>query len=186
VGWIYDDPAVDLYDHEGRCVPLLTDGSEPDSVDGGWWAYDGQDGRPLAAAVKAACACGWRSELFYPINLDNHELTEGEEYSTGPWAAWAEHIRELVGTAVPPELAEALATVRELLAQAATERPLAALTVIGQLEHLVEHQAAIAATEARARRITWDAIGQALRVSRQAAHQRLSKHTTTTTEREAV
>ncbi|MEU0023539.1 hypothetical protein ABZ173_38580 [Streptomyces rochei] len=189
MGWVHDVPADDLYDHEGYAVAVLADGSEPEPIqvpvtgrDGitspnsAWWLYTGKDGRPLAAGVKAACACGWRAKEVHPIYFDDHEATEGIEYNDGPYWNWArEHIASLLGTAMPTELREALATVAEQVREHAMLRPLVALAAIGQLEKLVGDVAPTAGAGARNDGQTWTAIGRALGTTRQAAYQRFSR-----------
>lgn len=189
MGWVHDVPADDLYDHEGYTVAVLADGSEPEPLrfpvpgregittkNSRWDLYNGTDGRPLAAAVRAACECGWRSVDTFPVDFDDDEGTEGWEDNTGPFAAWqSEHIEALLGTAMPTELREALATVSKQLREHAMHRPLVALAAIGQLEKLVGDQAPTAGAAARKDGQTWQAIGKALGTSRQAAYQRFSR-----------
>jgi hypothetical protein len=193
MGWVHDVPEDDLYDHEGYPVAVLADGSEPEPLrfpvpgregittrNSAWWLYTGEEGRPLATSVKAGCTCGWRSTNTFPIDFEHQEATDGWEDNSGPFAAWtSEHIDALLGTTMPTELREALGTVKQLVGQLATERPLVALTAIGQMEKLIEVQAPIAGTWARSRKVTWEAIGRALRTSRQAAYQRFGKYTST-------
>jgi|SRR6476620_11737010 len=189
MGWVHDDPDADLYDHEGYAVAVLADGSEPEPIqvpvsgrgditspNSAWWLYNGQDGRPLATGVKAGCACGWRSTETFPVDFEDHEATDGFEFNEGPFAAWSyEHIASLLGTAVPRELRDAIATAARLLREESTRRPLVALTVIGQLEKLVGDLAPTAGAAARKDGQTWNAIGRALNTSRQAAYQRFSR-----------
>lgn len=189
MGWVHDVPEDDLYDHEGYPAAVLADGSEPEPLqfpvpgregvttgNSAWWLYTGQDGRPLAAGVKAACACGWRSAEVFPVDFEDHEATDGFEYNDGPFAEWQYgHIASLKGVAVPRELREALATVAQRLREASRLQPLVALTVIGQLEKLVGDLAPTAGAAARMDGQTWSAIGKALNTSRQAAYQRFSR-----------
>lgn len=189
MGWVHDVPEDDLYDHEGYAVAVLADGSEPQPLrfpvpgregvttpNSAWWLYDGTSGRPLAAGVRAGCQCGWRGSEVHPVDFDDHEATEGFEYNDGPYWSWfREHIGSLLGTAMPPELSEALAVVARQLREQAAARPLVALTAIGQLETLIADQAPVAGAAARRTGRTWNAIGQALGISRQAAFQRFSR-----------
>jgi hypothetical protein len=178
MGWVHDVPEDDLYDHEGYAQPVLADGTEPEPVQGNssWWTYDGKDGRPLAAKVKAGCSCGWRSTETFPIDFDDWEATDGYEYNDGPFGAWSyEHIASLLGTAMPRELTEALDTVGRLVRQLAAERPLVALTAVGRIEKLVGDVAPTAGAAARKDGQTWAAVGRALNTSRQAAYQRFSR-----------
>ena len=187
MGWVHEDPDADLYNHEGYAVAVLADGTEPEPIqvpltngdaapNSAWWLYHGRDGRPLAAGVKAACACGWRAKEIHPVYFDDHEMTDGFEYNDGPYWNWArEHIAPLLGTAMPPELSDALDTVAMLVGQLADERPLAVLTAIGRMEKLVAHCAPTAGAAARTKGETWSAVGKALGTSRQAAYQRFSR-----------
>lgn len=188
MGWVHDVPADDLYDHEGYTVAVLADGSEPEPLrfpsgregvtfkNSRWDLYDGTEGRPLATAVRAACECGWRSADTFPVDFEDDEATEGWETNSGPFAAWqTEHIGALLGTAMPTELRDALATVAELVRKFSAERPLVALAAIGQLENLVGNVAPTAGAGARLDGESWSTIGRALGTTRQAAFQRFSR-----------
>jgi hypothetical protein len=189
MGWVHDVPEDDLYEHEGFTVAVVADGSEPEPLrfpvkghegittqNSGWWLYNGTEGRPLAVAVRGGCECGWRSADTFPLDFDDEESTEGWEDNTGPFAAWeSEHIASLLGTAMPTELREALATVAAKMREHATDRPLVTLAAIGHLEKLVGDLAPTAGAAARMDGQTWTSIGKALNTSRQAAYQRFSR-----------
>jgi hypothetical protein len=189
MGWVHDVPEDDLYEHEGFTVAVLADGSEPEPLrfpvqgregittqNSGWWLYNGTEGRPLAVAVRGGCECGWRSVDTFPLDFDDEESTEGWEDGTGPFAAWeSAHIASLLGTVMPTELREALATVAAQMREHARLRPLVALAAIGQLEKLVGDLAPTAGAGARKDGKTWDAIGRALGTTRQAAFQRFKR-----------
>jgi hypothetical protein len=189
MGWVHDDGEDDLYEHEGYPVAVLADGSEPEKLqfpvpgregvttgNGAWWLYTGEEGRPLAVAVRGGCACGWRSEDTFPVDFDDHETTDGYEYNDGPFGAWQfEHIASLLGTAMPRELREALATVARLVREQSVARPMVALAAIGQLEKLVGDVAPTAGAGARNSGEKWTVIGRALGTTRQAAYQRFSR-----------
>lgn len=169
-------------DHEGYAVAVMGDGTEPASIKGNsaWWLYDGQDGRPRAVAVRAGCACGWRSSEMFPIDVKDHDGTEGFEYGSDapfPYGAWErQHIAPLLGTTVPDDLTDAIATVRRLLAGLTTSRPLAAAAAAAEVEKLGSAALQRAVTAARDSGGSWEDIGQALGTSRQAAHQRFAKN----------
>ncbi|MFF9733723.1 hypothetical protein ACF1GX_30390 [Streptomyces albidoflavus] len=179
-------------DHEGYPVAVMSDGTEPapiqqevslpgggtaTSPNSGWWLYDGQDGRPRAFAVRAGCACGWRSPEMFPVDFEDHDETDGFEYGGGPYKAWdRQHIAPLLGTTVPDELADAIATVRRMLDGLATSRPLAAVAAAADVEKLGTASLQRAVTAVRDSHGSWEEIGQALGTSRQAAHQRFAKN----------
>lgn len=193
MNWVHDVPEDGLDDHEGRCVAVMGNGNEPTPVqqksslpDGetgtnltsAWWLYDGKSGGPRAVAVRAACACGWRSPEMFPIDFTDRGRTEGwAEHNDGPASAWTHHINSLLGTTVPPEVAETIATLRWLLTGLAESRPLAAITASTEVETVAATILKIAVTTARARpeSSSWETIGQALGTSRQGAHQRFAK-----------
>jgi hypothetical protein len=168
MGWVHDVPGDDLYDHEGYCVAVLADGSEPEPVqeelgngatsgNSSWWLYDGTKGRPRAAAVRAGCACGWRSSATFEVDFDDQEATEGFEYNDGPWLAWQQqHINHLLGSQIPLELQDALDTVDRMLTGLTSTRPLAVLAAVWRLEKLAQQapEAASAPTARGAPRAT--------------------------------
>ena len=191
MGWVHDVPEDDLYEHEGYAVAVIADGSEPPAVQvplpgGGtapnnsWRLYDGSaPDRPLAVGLRAACECGWRGERMRPLDWNNQEGSEGSDVGltpTGPYGDWLAHIDDLRGTTVPQRVRELVAALSAKLGEMADERPIAALEAIGTLEAVTRHRGRAAAETARERDITWDAIGRALGITRQAAFQRFAKH----------
>ena len=190
MSWVHDVPEDDLYEHEGFAVAVLADGSEPETLqfpvpgrpgittgNSAWWLYNGTKGAPRATAVRAGCACGWRSPESFPVDFADHDRTEGWEDAEGPFKAWqGQHIGALLGTAMPVELRQALATANRLVRDLSLERPLVALAAIGELEKLVGNWAPTAGAGARRDGATWDAIGNALGTTRQGAHNRFSRY----------
>ncbi|MGW6979165.1 hypothetical protein ACWGE1_06910 [Streptomyces sp. NPDC054932] len=106
-----------------------------------WSAYDGRHRRPRAEALRAGCACGWRSPAQYPLDWDtisDQPLYEADVDLTGPLADWNAHLSLVRDDAVPlPEpLAALLVQITEQLTAAATDAPLAALRAAGVLERI--------------------------------------------------
>lgn len=115
---------------------------------------------------------------MFPVDATDHEATEGYEYNDGPFAAWnREHITQLLGTAVPADVRETIATLRRMLTGLAEGRPLAGIAAAAEVEKMATTNLQIAVTAARTQKpeSSWEAIGKAAGVSRQAAHQRFSK-----------
>lgn len=158
--------------HEGRAVAVLGNGAEGEEP---WFRYDGAEGRPQAVALRAACACGWRSGEMFPAHFADWDAAEGAEEGTGPYAAWDAHVARLLGDQVPEDVALAIAALRRSLAELTERRPLAAAAAAGQVEKMGAAALQRAVTAARGAEASWDAVGRALGVSRQAAHQRWSK-----------
>ncbi|ARE79485.1 hypothetical protein B6R96_36320 (plasmid) [Streptomyces sp. Sge12] len=188
MGWHSDDlPAG----HEGYAVAVLADGTEPPPVrtprtgaDGqaytgensSWWQYDGQEGRPRAFAVKAGCACGWRSAAMFPVFLEDQDNTEGFETGDGPFAEWeTEHVGQLISGRIPDDVADTIEKLRVQLAALADARPLAAVEAAARVEKLGTARLQQAVTSAVRGGASWTVIGTATGTTRQAAHQRFSK-----------
>ncbi len=103
--------------HEGSVGVLLEDDTEPGPVyydvgSGGhvpsttiWHAYDGRFGRPRAAALRGACACGWRGMAEYPVNwgeLGNQRALYASDVDlSGPIADYGAHLSVIRDAAVP-------------------------------------------------------------------------------------
>ncbi|MDG5807940.1 hypothetical protein P9869_35890 [Streptomyces ossamyceticus] len=186
MGWVTDDGR-----HEGYAVAVLADGREASAEDnpGGnsaWWCFDGREGRPLAVGVRAACDCylgggsprsDWRGATVFPVDFAaDFEWTEGDD-TRGPYAEWwRTHVTPAEAATVPGDVTELLDVVRARLAELAEERPLATLTAVARLDGLAQAAGVRAAGAAQRRGASWSDIGTALGVTKQAAHQRLSRH----------
>ncbi|MEU9087237.1 hypothetical protein [Streptomyces sp. NPDC048357] len=106
-----------------------------------WSAYDGRARRPRAEALRAVCACGWRSPAQYRLDWDtigDQPLHEADVDLTGPLADWTAHLSVVRDATVPlPEpLAALLVEMAERLAATAADAPLAALRAAGVLERI--------------------------------------------------
>ncbi|MFF3089993.1 hypothetical protein ACFVRB_33895 [Streptomyces nojiriensis] len=173
--------------HEGSVGVLLEDGTEPGPVyfDVGsgshvpsttqWHAYDGRFGRPKAALLRGACACGWRGPAEYPLDWtaldDQKPLYEADVDLTGPIADCGAHLTVVRDTAVPlPEPLMALLTaLKEDLATAAVKDPLVALKALADLRYLIAGVGADAALAVEIGRIPMERVATALGTSEEAA-----------------
>ncbi|MFD9008694.1 hypothetical protein [Streptomyces sp. NPDC059552] len=144
---------VDFGDAHAGAAGVLVGGSEPGPVyfDVGsgsdvpstthWSAYDGRARRPRAEALRALCACGWRSAAQYPLDwatIGDQPLYEADVDLTGPLADWTAHLSVVRDAAVPlPEpLAALLVEMADQLTATAADAPLAALRAAGVLERI--------------------------------------------------
>ncbi|MFD8693130.1 hypothetical protein [Streptomyces sp. NPDC059651] len=164
--------------HQGRPAAVLADGTEPKAlvVDLGsgaymhetsnWRVYDGDTlTAPQATSLRGACSCGWRGTTLLPIDWQavDAECPDWEE-PQGPHDDWKQHIVDVEHRAVPipQDVADLLRCLRERLAVLADDAPLAALRIVGDLEHTITEAGAFAAQTARADDQSWDAIATGL------------------------
>ncbi|WP_037808623.1 hypothetical protein [Streptomyces sp. NRRL F-2580] len=144
---------VDFGDAHAGAAGVLVGGREPGPVyfDVGsgsdvpstthWSAYDGRHRRPRAEAIRAVCACGWRSPAQYPLDWDtigDPPLYAADVDLAGPLADWTAHLSVVRDAALPlPEpLAALLVEMARQLTAAAADAPLAALRAAGVLERI--------------------------------------------------
>lgn len=173
--------------HEGAVGVLLEDGSEPGPVyfdvgSGGhmpssteWHAYDGRFGRPKAALLRGACACGWRGAAEYPLDWtvldDQRPLYEADVDLAGPIADYEAHLTVVRDAAVPlPEpLTVLLNALLENLETAAVKDPLVALKALADLRYIMAGVGADAALAVQVGRIPMETVATALGTSEAAA-----------------
>ncbi|MFI1286451.1 hypothetical protein ACH4U5_37805 [Streptomyces sp. NPDC020858] len=140
-----------------------------------WHAYDGRFGRPRAALLRGACACGWRGAAEYPLDWtvldDRKPLYEADVDLTGPIADYHAHLTVVRDTAVPlPEPLTALLTApKKDLETAAVKDPLVALTALADLRYLIAGVGADAALAVHVGRIPMETVATALGTSEAAA-----------------
>ncbi|MFE8910845.1 hypothetical protein [Streptomyces globisporus] len=119
-----------------------------------WWVYSGELNRPVAAALRAAYACGWRGETSYPLDWETVDRQDPDFYDTsGPHTDWARHIRDDVeahAVPVPADLATLLDQVAQQVERLTDDEPLAAIRVMAMLEHIVKDNGPLAAQMAQA------------------------------------
>ncbi|MFJ3519870.1 hypothetical protein [Streptomyces sp. NPDC090131] len=173
--------------HEGSVGVLLADGTEPGPVyfDVGsgshvpsttaWHAYDGRFGRPRAALLRGACACGWRGAAEYHLDWtaldDQRPLYEADVDLTGPIADYGAHLTVVRDAAVPlPDPLIALLTaLKESLETTAVKDPLVALKALADLRYLIAGVGADAALAVQVGRIPMETVATALGTSEAAA-----------------
>ncbi|MEV0415155.1 hypothetical protein AB0I68_31265 [Streptomyces sp. NPDC050448] len=176
MGWLSEEFGSS---HEGQAGAVLADGTEPPPVvfDTGsgssfhestdWWVYDGTLRRPLAAAVRGSCSCGWRGTAAYFLDwtqVDTDSVYEPYLDLPGPKADWDQHIAEVEARSVPmpAELSGLLQQVRERLDALTDEAPLAALRAVRILERTTKRVGREAAYRAEADDVSPEVLGQAL------------------------
>ncbi|MFJ5548733.1 hypothetical protein [Streptomyces sp. NPDC093225] len=139
--------------YQGAVGALLADGTVPapvyfDSASGPggrsvsqWSVYDGRQGRPRAAVLRAVCSCGWAG----PQHRLDWEMIGGDELAEagdGPAAAcerdWDGHTAEVAAQAVPlPEVVTVLLERLEVeIDKLTATSPVAALRAVRALEVL--------------------------------------------------
>ncbi|MFJ2597384.1 hypothetical protein [Streptomyces erythrochromogenes] len=173
---------------------LLEDGSEPGPVyfDVGsgahvplsteWHAYDGRFGRPKAALLRGACACGWRGAAAYPLDGtvldDNKPLYEAGVDLAGPIGDFNAHLTVVRDAAVPlPEpLTVLLTALTETLETAAVKDPLVALKALVALGHLIAEVGADAALAVQVGRVPIETVTTALGTSETAARRYVNSY----------
>ncbi|WP_405427900.1 hypothetical protein [Streptomyces erythrochromogenes] len=176
--------------HVGSVGVLVEDGSEPgpayfdvgsgsyvpSSTD--WHAYDGRFGRPRAALLRGACACGWRGAAEYPLDWttldDQTPLYEADVDLAGPLADYQAHLTVVRAAAVP--LPEPLTALMENLETAAVKDPLVALKALADLRYLIAGVGADAALAVQVGRIPMRTVATALGTSEAAARRYLKSY----------
>ncbi|WP_327364291.1 hypothetical protein [Streptomyces sp. NBC_01296] len=177
---------VDFGDAHAGAAGVLVGGREPGPVyfDVGsgpdvlstthWSAYDGRARRPRAEALRAVCACGWRSAAQYAVDWDtigDRPLYEADVDLAGPLADRTAHLTVVRDAAVPlPErLAALLVEMAEQLTTTAADAPLAALRAAGVLERIAARVSRETAGALRGDGISVDAVATALGTTRSKA-----------------
>jgi hypothetical protein len=145
----------DLPGHEGIVGFRLPDGSLLPPAGG--------IGDPVG--YRAMCSCGWTGGSDYP------PTDAGRMSATSDWV---QHMKPLWASAPPQWLLSRSDTLRDNLAELATQWPLQALGVLAEVERwqrpLIEKAVAVA----RDNGVSWVEIGAALGITKQSAHERFS------------
>ncbi|MFI6499915.1 hypothetical protein [Nonomuraea typhae] len=144
----------DIPGHEGFAAPVLPDGTLARSSGAFTRAFIGYQG---------ACSCGWSDRRRFPPTPEGAKDAEGR---------WYEHAKPLLLAAPPNWLVVKSNLLCEQIVNLAGERPLAALTLLAQVESWQRTLLDQAVTSARAAGASWAEVGEAMGVSKQAAHER--------------
>ncbi|MER6950935.1 hypothetical protein ABT294_43660 [Nonomuraea sp. NPDC000554] len=151
----------DIPNHKGFAAPVLPNGELAPSASAFTKTFIG---------YQATCSCGWADRRRFPAT------PEGAKEAEYRW--WSRHVPPLLAAAPPVELVSKSNLLCERIVQLAGERPLAALTLLSQVEswqRTLLDQAVAGAKEAGA---TWTEVGEAIGISKQAAHERFRAATT--------
>ncbi|MFF4196113.1 hypothetical protein [Nonomuraea sp. NPDC001831] len=146
---------ADLPGHEGFVAPVLPDGELASSSSAFTRTFVG---------YQAACSCGWTDRRRYPAT------PEGAKEAEYRW--WSRHTPPLLAAAPPSWLVTKSNLLCEQVVKLAADRPLAALTLLSQVESWQRTLLDQAVAGARDNGASWAEIGEAIGISKQAAHER--------------
>ncbi|MFJ9871516.1 hypothetical protein ACIRVI_00410 [[Kitasatospora] papulosa] len=194
MGYTHRDAEYSPEGHEGWVVAVLPDGTDAprdtweeamaaaQQHDLGWaWSlkYDGREGRPRAAGIRATCYCGWKgpkheANFADPDNADAHARED-----------WHHHTEVSMAKVLPPHVSKAIETVDEAIVDLTfpqadllrldEHRPLAAVHAATQLRALAESMQRTAVQAARIAGFSWEEIAHPLETTRQSAHERFNR-----------
>ncbi|WP_217707801.1 hypothetical protein [Nonomuraea rhodomycinica] len=150
---------ADIPGHEGYAAPVLPDGELARSAGAFTRAFIG---------YQAACSCGWADGRRHPPTPEGAKQAEDR---------WTRHAGPLLLAAPPNWLVVKSNLLCEQVANLTGERPLAALTLLSQVESWQRALLDRAVAAAREGGASWSEIGDAMGISKQAAHERFRAHT---------
>ncbi|MFD0889401.1 hypothetical protein ACFQ08_33115 [Streptosporangium algeriense] len=145
----------DIPGHEGFAAPVLPTGEPASSSSAFVKEFVG---------YQAACSCGWADQRRFPPTPEGTKETE--------YRWWSRHAAPLLAAAPPSELVARSNLLCERIARLAAERPLAALTLLSQVESWQRTLLDQAVTGARESGASWAQVGEAMGISKQSAHER--------------
>ncbi|MET7336610.1 hypothetical protein [Nonomuraea sp. NPDC005650] len=146
---------ADIPGHEGFAAPVLP---------GGELARSSTAFTRTFVGYQAACSCGWADRRRFAAT------PEGAKEAEGRW--WSKHAAPLLAAAPPSWLVIKSNLLCEQIVNLTADRPLAALTLLSQVEswqRTLLDQAVAAAREGGA---SWADVGEAMGITKQAAHER--------------
>ncbi|MBB5076161.1 hypothetical protein [Nonomuraea endophytica] len=148
----------DIPDHEGFAAPVLPDGELARSSSAFTRAFIG---------YQAACSCGWADRRRFPPTPEGAKEAEGR---------WYTHVAPLLAAAPPSWLVVKSNLLCEQIVNLAADRPLAALTLLAQVESWQRTLLDQAVAGAKAAGASWADVGEAMGITKQAAHERFRTH----------
>ncbi|GIH94568.1 hypothetical protein ACFFMN_19225 [Planobispora siamensis] len=149
----------DIPDHKGFAAPVLPTGEPAPSAEAFTRTFVG---------YQAACSCEWTDRRRFPAT------PEGAKEAEYRW--WSRHAAPLMAAAPPGELVAKSNLLCERIVKLAAERPLAALTLLSQVESWQRTLLDQAVTRAREAGASWAQVGEAMGISKQSAHERFRTH----------
>ncbi|SDJ45182.1 hypothetical protein [Nonomuraea jiangxiensis] len=154
--------SIDLPGHEGFAAPVLPNGEPAPSA--------GVFTRTFVG-YQAGCSCGWADRRKYPATPAGAKEVE--------YRWWSRHATPLLAAAPPGELVIKSNLLCERISKLIAERPVAALTLLSQLETWQRALLEQAVAGARQSGASWSEVGEAMGISKQSAHERFRAHVST-------
>jgi hypothetical protein len=151
----------DIPGHEGYAAPVLPDGEPSRSASAFTRTFVG---------YQAACSCGWTDRRRFPPTPQGAQDAEGH---------WVKHAGPLLAAAPPSWLVIKSNLLCEQIVNLTGERPLAALTLLSQVESWQRALLDQAVAAARQGGASWAEVGEAMGITKQAAHERFRAHADT-------
>ncbi|MEV4092515.1 hypothetical protein [Streptosporangium saharense] len=145
----------DIPGHEGLAAPVLPTGELASTSSAFVKVFVG---------YQAVCSCGWTDQRRFPATQ------EGAKEAEYRW--WSRHAAPLIAAAPPSELVARSNLLCERVVRLAAERPLAALTLLSQMESWQRTLLDQAVAGARDAGASWAQVGEAMGISKQSAHER--------------
>ncbi|MGW4795117.1 hypothetical protein ACWEPC_22170 [Nonomuraea sp. NPDC004297] len=145
----------DIPEHKGFAAPVLPNGELAPTASAFTRTFVG---------YQAICSCGWTDRRRHPAT------PEGAKEAEYRWASV--HATALLAAAPPSELVIKSNLLCERVVKLAGERPLAALTLLSQIESWQRTLLDQAVAGARQGGASWSEVGEAMGISKQAAHER--------------
>ncbi|MFF1594748.1 hypothetical protein ACFVY0_42790 [Streptomyces sp. NPDC058286] len=191
MGWLHTDDENGT--HEAWVVAVLSGGEDAphdtfeeskeawaQRVNWAWsFKYDGGEGRRRAQGLRVVCACGWRGPRR-PVDFKDPDACD-----EGLHREWIRHAEVSLSRTPPERLRRLLDEVEEAVQALSAplrpggdldeQRPLLAVYLATRLQNSSEEWQKEAVRVAKAADYSWDEIAQALRTTKQSAHEKFRK-----------